>query len=186
MIFICRRKGGDFYYLVVFGRKEETFSTVWAGKHSRHLKGKAQNCTLQAPRENQDHVQLWNMADNRWLIFLYCQAQPKVQTKASAFGWDGYIIIIIQPPTCWVPILAKFFGPQIQTEMSWFEWFFQIPKCIKNSWLLLNELYSYNTKSKIQNITICSKQKYFYLKFNGSTPQAGRNSINNFLAFFTF
>ena len=29
----------------------------------------------------------------------YCQAQPKVQTKASAFGWDGYNIIIIQPPT---------------------------------------------------------------------------------------
>ena len=28
-----------------------------------------------------------------------CQAQPKVQTKASAFGWDGYNIIIIQPPT---------------------------------------------------------------------------------------
>ena len=28
-----------------------------------------------------------------------CQAQPKVQTNASAFGWDGYIIIIIQPPT---------------------------------------------------------------------------------------
>ena len=29
----------------------------------------------------------------------FCQAQPKVQTKASAFGWDGYNIIIIQPPT---------------------------------------------------------------------------------------
>ena len=29
----------------------------------------------------------------------YCQAQPKVQTKASAFGWDGYNIIMIQPPT---------------------------------------------------------------------------------------
>ena len=29
----------------------------------------------------------------------YCQARPKVQTKASAFGWDGYNIIIIQPPT---------------------------------------------------------------------------------------
>ena len=33
--------------------------------------------------------------------------------------------------SCWVPILAKFFGPQIQTEMSWLEWFFQIPKCRK-------------------------------------------------------
>ena len=32
-------------------------------------------------------------------MILYCQAQPKVQTKASAFGWDGYNIIIIQPPT---------------------------------------------------------------------------------------
>ena len=29
----------------------------------------------------------------------FCQAQPKVQLKASAFGWDGYNIIIIQPPT---------------------------------------------------------------------------------------
>ena len=27
-----------------------------------------------------------------------CQAQPKVQTKASAFGWDGYDMIIIHPP----------------------------------------------------------------------------------------
>ena len=29
----------------------------------------------------------------------FCQAQPKVQTKATAFGWDGYNIITIQPPT---------------------------------------------------------------------------------------
>ena len=33
------------------------------------------------------------------LVFENYQAQPKVQTKASAFGWDGYNIIIIQPPT---------------------------------------------------------------------------------------
>ena len=34
-----------------------------------------------------------------WREIIYCQAQPKVKTKASAFGSDGYNIIIIQPST---------------------------------------------------------------------------------------
>ena len=40
---------------------------------------------------NTEHFDLY------WLQF--CQAQPKVLTKASAFGWDGYNIIIIHQPT---------------------------------------------------------------------------------------
>jgi len=34
-----------------------------------------------------------------WVKKEYCQAQPKVQPKASAFGWDGYIFHVIQTPT---------------------------------------------------------------------------------------
>ena len=45
----------------------------------------------------------WKYQLTSWLLILGsiedCQAQPKVKTKASAFGWDGHNIIIIQPPT---------------------------------------------------------------------------------------
>ena len=44
----------------------------------------------------------------------YCQAQPKVQTKASAFGWDSYIIIIIQPPT----YPDKYEGDEIEQNLE--------------------------------------------------------------------
>ena len=87
---------------------------------------------------------------------------------------------------CWVPILAKFLVPKFRLKWADLNGSSRFQNAEKNSWLLLNELYSNNTESKNTNITIGSKQKYFYLKFNGSTPQAGRNSINNFLALFTF
>ena len=49
---------------------------------------------------------------------LYCQAQPKVQTKASAFGWDGYNIIIIQPPTHPPTHPDKYEGDEIEQNLE--------------------------------------------------------------------
>ena len=78
------------------------------------------------------------LADLTFIFF--CQAQPKIQTKASAFGWDGYKIIIIQPPTpCWVPNLTKFLVLKIRLKWVALNGSSRFQKCRKNSWLLLNE-----------------------------------------------
>ena len=47
-----------------------------------------------------------------------CQAQPKVPTKASAFGWDGYKIIIIQPPTHPPTHPDKYEGDEIEQNLE--------------------------------------------------------------------
>ena len=53
-----------------------------------------------------------------WSILYFCQAQPKVQTKASAFGWDGYKIIIIQPPTHPPTHPDKYEGDEIEQNLE--------------------------------------------------------------------
>ena len=65
---------------------------------------------------------------------------------------------------CWVPILAKILVPKFRLKWADLNGSTRFQNAEKNSWLLLNELYSNNTKSKNTNITIGSKQKIFLPK----------------------